>query len=147
MVTALTDSVGSKHSEAPGTADWSVFRRSPVNSSGFRAPAGCSLTLASPPPLLIGCSSAKGGGVGDLALRHFRLLSAAAAVFSECGGERAEGAGIREAGWAGRVGGRERKSHHGDASLDVPASSDTVGSDRRRVTASSREKGGGARLR
>lgn len=26
MVTELTDSVGSKHSEAPGTADWSAFR-------------------------------------------------------------------------------------------------------------------------
>lgn len=32
--------------------------------------------------------------------RHFRLLSAAAAVFSECGGERAEEAGGQEAGWA-----------------------------------------------
>lgn len=32
--------------------------------------------------------------------RHFRLLSTAAVVFSECGGERTEGAGGREAGWA-----------------------------------------------
>lgn len=75
--------------------------------------------------------------------RHFRLLSAAAAVFSECGGERTEGAGGRRGG----VGGRGRKSHRGDAGLDVPASSDTVRSDRRRVTASSSEQGGGARLR
>lgn len=55
-------------------------------------------------------------------LRHFRLLWAAAAVFSECGGELAEGAEGLEAGWA-----EKEESHHGAASLDVSTSSDTVG--------------------
>ena len=81
-----------------------VSVRGRVNSAGFRAPAGGASTLAPPPPLLIGCSAAGGEeerrGVGDLVLRHFRLLWAAAAVVSECGGELGEAVGGRKAGWA-----------------------------------------------
>lgn len=46
-------------------------------------------------------------------LRHFRLLWAAAAVFSECGGELADGAEGLEAGWAEKGGIPSRRRQPG----------------------------------
>lgn len=57
LVAGLTDSVGSKHSEAPGTLDWLAFREQSKFLRDSGAATGCTSAAAPPSRSLIGCSS------------------------------------------------------------------------------------------
>lgn len=114
MVAGLTDSVCSKHSEAPGTRDWSAFQSKFLRIRSIDWLHFCRCPALSPSDWLQ--LGRRGGGKPRskrVVLRHFRLLWAAAAAFSECGGERAEGAEGLEAGWAEKGGIPSRRRQPG----------------------------------